>query len=77
MKDDIKNILDKLSSKNITIEETQEQLLSLYDDDKRRAYLTAKYWGYSNYLQNACGIDEYALPNFIKYFEEWYYEFNK
>ena len=76
MKARIINIIDKIRNKELTCKEGESQLLLLYSDSKRCFYLTAKEWGYSSYQQNACGIDEYALPNFIEEFELWYQEQN-
>lgn len=76
MNDKVKNIIDKIRNEEITCKEAESELLLLYSVSKRCFYLTAKEWGYSSYLQNACGIDEYALPNFIEEFELWYQEQN-
>ena len=40
--------------------------------DKLNEYKIAKEWGYKNYIQNACGIEEYAIIQFIRDFERWY-----
>lgn len=76
MEKSVKNVLDKIWNKELTCKEAEYELLLLYSVSKRCFYLTAKEWGYSTYQQNACGIDEYALPNFIKEFELWYQEQN-
>lgn len=72
MEDNVKNIVNKIVRKELTHKEAESELLLLYSGSKRFAYLIAKEWGYSCYIQNACGIEDYALPNFIKEFELWY-----
>jgi hypothetical protein len=70
------NIIDKIRNEELTCKEAESKLLLLYSVGKRCFYLTAKEWGYSSYEQNACGIEKYALPNFIEEFELWYQEQN-
>jgi len=76
MNDKVKNVIDKIRNDEITCKEAESELLLLYSVSKRFFYLTAKEWGYSSYQQNACGIEVYALPNFIEDFELWYQKQN-
>jgi len=55
-----------------TISNESDYLNSFHCHDKLNEYNIAKEWGFNNYIQLACGIEEYAIIQFIKDFEIWY-----